>query len=290
MADAVGTVAGMWRYPVKSMQGERLDAAAAGEAGLAGDRRWAVVDTETGKVVSAKRPKLWLTMLECSASYVEEPEPDAEPPPVRIGLPDGDEVRSDDADCDRRLSEALGRTVTLRNSAPEGTTYELRALDRDGLEASDPEQVTESPVSMFAPPNTFFDTTTLHLVTTATLKAFAAAHPDGEWDPRRFRPNLLVEADGADGLVENEWVGRALSLGDEAQASVLSPMPRCVMTTLPQRDLPRDSGILRTLAAQNRTEIPGYGVYACAGVMANFSAPGRIAVGDAVSLGEPLAS
>jgi uncharacterized protein YcbX len=142
---------------------------------------------------------------------------------------------------------------------------------------------------MFAPQGTFFDTATLHILTTTTLETFAAAHPDGQWDRRRFRPNVLVTLDEApaDGFPENTWVGRSLDLG-AAQAAVLAPMPRCVMTTLPQDQLPRDPLILRTLAERNRLEIEGYGVYACAGVLANVSAPATLAAGDPVSLGAPL--
>jgi uncharacterized protein YcbX len=290
MGGGTGKVAELWRYPVKSMQGERLNAAEAGERGLAGDRRWAVVDADSGKVVSAKRPKLWLTMLECAASYVAEPAPDGEPPAVRITLPDGREVTTDDPDRDGLLSEALGRSVTMSSSAPDGATYELRALDAAGLEAPEPERITESQVGMFSPPGSFFDTSTLHVVPTSSLETLAAAHPDGQWDRRRFRPNVLVDVDDPpeDGFAENGWVGHSLALGAEVQAAVLAPMPRCVMTTLPQRDLPRDPLILRTLAQRNRQELEGYGSYACVGVLANVAAGGRVAVGDEVALGDPL--
>jgi uncharacterized protein YcbX len=290
MASRTGAVAELWRYPVKSMQGQRLDPAAAGERGLAGDRRWAVVDTETGKVASAKRPKLWLTLLECGAEYVEEPAPDGEPPPVRITLPGGREVLSDDPDRDRVLSEALGRSVTLMSSAPEGATYELRALDAEGLETPEPERLTESPVGMFSPPGSFFDTSTLHIIPSSSLETLARAHPDGRWDRRRFRPNVVVDLDEPpdEGFAENGWVGRSMAIGGEVQAAVLAPMPRCVMTTLPQDDLPRDPLVLRTLAEQNRQDIEGYGSYACVGVLANVAAGGTMAVGDEVSLGEPL--
>jgi uncharacterized protein YcbX len=283
----IGTVAGLWRYPVKSMQGERLDAAVAGERGLAGDRRWAVVDAESGKVVSAKRPSLWAAMLECAAAYVGDPAPDGAPAPVRITLPDGREVRSGDPDCDRRLSEALGRPVNLESAAVEGATYELRAVDLQGLEAPEPERLTEAPIGLFAPPGTFFDAGTLHLITTASMASFAAAHPDGEWDLRRFRPNVLVELDAvpAGGFPENEWVGRPLGIGADAEAAVLAPMPRCVMTTLPQGGLPHDPLVLRTIARENRVVLEGHGVYACAGVLANLSKPGTVAVGDPVSVG-----
>ena len=288
MGDQIGTVAELWRYPVKSMGGERLQAVAAGERGLAGDRGWAIRDAETGKIASAKRPKLWLTLLECAAAYVDEPPADGEPGTVEMTLPDGARVRSDAPDRDRLLSEALGRPVTLINSAPEGAAYELREVDAKGLEAEEPERVAESAVGLFAP-GTFFDTSSLHMVADGTLRRLAQVHPDGEWDQRRFRPNIVVALDGAaDGFVENAWVGHALHIGTEAQAAALAPMPRCVMTTLPQGELPRDPLILRTIAQENRVDMPEYGSYACVGVLANFTAPGTVRAGDAVALGAPL--
>jgi MOSC domain-containing protein len=273
--------------PVKSMQGERLDACPVGELGLAGDRRWAVVDAETGHVVSAKRPKLWAAMLACSAAYAAQPDAEGAPAPVRITLPDGGQVLSDEPDRDRRLSEALGRQVRLESVAAEGATYELSAADLQGLEAPEPERLTQAPVGLFAPPGTFFDAGTLHVLTTASLERFAAAHPGGQWDVRRFRPNVLVVLDEepADDFPENGWVGGSIGLGAEVRAAVLAPMPRCVMTTLAQGELEHDPLILRTIAERNRRTIEGAGVYACAGALANVTAPGTVAVGDAVAPG-----
>lgn len=290
MGQQIGTVGALWRYPVKSMQGERVDAATVSERGLAGDRRWAIVDAQTGKVASAKHPKLWLSLLECQAAYAQEPEADGDAATVRITLPDGREVRSDDPDRDELLSAAFGRPVTLQSRAAEGATFVLRRLDAEGFDAPEPEALTESAVGSFAPPGTFFDTSALHLVATSTLEGHAAAHPDGQWDPRRFRPNVLVEvADPPDDeIVENAWVGRALELGTDARAAVLAPMPRCVMTTLPQQDLPRDPRVLRTLAERNKVTLEGHGTYACLGVLATVAAPGTLALHDPVALGDAL--
>jgi uncharacterized protein len=289
MEGRIGTVAALWRYPVKSMQGESLERSPAGGRGLAGDRRWAVIDAETDKVVSAKRPKLWAAMLECAAAYLADPTDEGEPATVRITLPDGEEVTSDDPDRDRRLSRALGRPVRLESFAAEGATYELRVADLQGLEAPEPERMTEVPVALFAPPGTYFDASTLHVLATATLERLAAAHPEGSWDVRRFRPNVVVTLDQAPAgdFAEDDWVGRSLQLGQEARAAVLSPMPRCIMPTLPQGDLARDPLILRTPAERSRRRIEPFGVYACAGAAANVEVPGTVAVGDRVSLLTP---
>jgi uncharacterized protein YcbX len=288
--ERIGSVAELWRYPVKSMRGEQVGGAMAGLRGLAGDRHWAVIDSETGRVASAKRPKLWLTMLQCTAAYVSEPAADGEAAPVQVTVPDGHEVLSDDPDCDRLLSEALGRPVTLQSSAPEGATYELAKRDAEGLEAADPDRLTESPIAMFAPQGTFFDTSTLHIIASSSLDTLARAHPAGQWEQSRFRPNVVVALDDAsdEGFAENGWIGQSLGLGADTQVAVLGPMPRCVMTTVPQGDLPRDPRILRTIAEQNRQEIADYGSYACVGVMANVLAPGTLALEDAVSLSAAL--
>jgi uncharacterized protein YcbX len=276
MDELVGTVAELWRYPVKSMGGERLDAAAAGERGLAGDRVWAVADAETGLVASAKRPTRWGPLLECAADYVAEPEPVGAPAPVHISLPDGSEVRSDDPDRDRVLSAALGRRVTMLSSAPEGAAYEVE----------DGDAVRESRVGSLAPAGTFFDASTLHVLGSATLARMAAAHPAGRWDPRRFRPNVLVDV--ADGGSEDVWIGHAVGIGPDVRIAVHAPMPRCVMTTVPQGDLPHDPAILRTLGRENRRDVPGSRTSACAGLLASITAGGTVRAGDAVVLGGSL--
>jgi uncharacterized protein YcbX len=276
MDEAVGTVAGLWRYPVKSMGGERLDVARGGERGLAGDRVWAVADAQTGLVASAKRPGRWGPLLECAAAYAEEPEPDGVPAPVRISLPDGSEVRSDDPDRDRILSAALGRRVTMLSSAPEGAAYEME----------DGDAVVESRIGSLAPAGTFFDASTLHVLTSATLARMARAHPAGRWDARRFRPNVLVDV--GDGGTEDAWVGHAVGIGPDLRVAVLAPMPRCVMTTVPQGDLPHDPAILRTLAREGRRDVPGSGTSACAGLLTSITAAGTVRTGDAVAVGEPL--
>src|SRR5207249_10632942 len=101
---------------------------------------------------------------------------------------------------------------------------------------------------------------------------------------RRYRPNLLVDSDAGPGFVENEWVGRAVGLGDSARMQVTIPTMRCVMTTLAQEDLPRDRETLRTIATHNRVDITGWGPWACRGVYGDVAAPGTVRLGDAISL------
>src|SRR2546421_2473945 len=120
----VGTVTAIWRYPVKSMLGEEIGASAVTDQGLLGDRAYALVDAETGKVASAKNPKRWPNLFQCHAALTEPPETARELPPVRITLPDGATVASDDAGVDDALSEVVGRRVTLEHTAPAAAAFE----------------------------------------------------------------------------------------------------------------------------------------------------------------------
>jgi hypothetical protein len=113
------------------------------------------------------------------------------------------------------------------------------------------------------------------------LRAAAALHP-GDWDPRRFRANLLIDVAG-DGFLENEWNGRRLAAGG-VTLEVSVPSPRCVMTTLAQGDLPPDRGILQTLAKHNRRDVAGMGLFACFGAYASVVHGGAVEVGDEVRL------
>lgn len=288
MADVVGAVGALWRYPVKSMQGEAVSSAEVTERGLTGDRAYALLDVETGKLASAKRPRYWGQLLECRAAFVEETRDGAALPAVAITLANGSEVRSDDPDADRLLSEFLDRKVTLTRSVSDIPMLEevwIEEKDADpygpvvGAEGDD--RLVEIPASIGAPPGTFFDYSAVHLVTTSTLAQLGAAYPEGRFEPRRFRPNVLVSTDG-DGFPENEWIERRIWIGN-ALLEVLVPSPRCVMTTLPQGDLPKDAGILRTAARVNRLPFGPFGEQPCVGVYAEVASSGRVAVGDPVA-------
>jgi MOSC domain-containing protein len=289
------TVASLWRYPVKSMQGERLDGAVLTLSGVVGDRAYAVVDDATGKVASAKHPRKWARLLDCAARFVTAPQAGDPPPPVRIALPGGDEVTSDDPAVDGRLTEVLGRPVRLVSVAPERPTLEEMWPDIDGLApaefieatavAGDEEDETVSDITMglAAPPGTFFDLSSLHLITTSTLDRLTALAPDSRFDVRRYRPNVVVGTDD-EGFVENAWPGRTVRIGDDAEAAVDLATMRCVMTTLAQDDLPNDRATLRAIARHNRIEIPGFGHWACAGVYARVTHAGAVRVGDEVAV------
>jgi uncharacterized protein YcbX len=268
----VGSVVSIWRYPVKSMMGEELNATDVTEGGLVGDRQFAVVDAATGKVAGAKNPRKWGNFFDFRAAYVEPPKAKTKLPSVRLTLPDGTLVTSEESQLDQILSRALGREVKFAqapgNGEVPGATAEEYWPDMDGLDYRD--TVTDWDL----PPGTFFDLAIVHVLTTATLDRLRELYPEGRFEVRRFRPNVVVECEGR-GFVENDWIGRTLAIGDDVRLRVTGPCPRCVMTTLPQGDLPKDPGILRTAAQENAANV---GVYA--GVLSS----GTVRRGDVVAL------
>ena len=266
----LSSVVALWRYPVKSMMGEELNAADLTQRGLLGDRAYALVDRSTGKVVSAKNPRKWSKLFDFRAAFTEAPRSGQKIPPVRITLPNGTIATTEQGDLDQALSNVLGREVTLATTAPETPSLEEYWPDLDGL--AHRETVTDESM----PAGTFFDLAVVHVLTTASIDRLRECYPQGRFEVRRFRPNIVVEPDsGAKGFVENDWIGRTLALGDEVRLSITGPCPRCVMTTLPQGDLPRDSGILRTAAQHNQVNV---------GVYAHVVRGGTIRRGDPVRL------
>lgn len=296
----LGVVDEVWRYPVKSMQGAPVTAAVVGERGIVGDRAYALVDVADGKVASAKNPRKWGALLHCRAAYVDEPEPGVPLPPVVIAFPDGSDVRSDAADVDAVLSRYTGRQVTLSTDAPVNVRLEefwppvdgmapQEFIDKDRVETGDPDEVVTDVTAAQAAPGTWFDLAPLHVVTTATLAAAGiAAAGDAAAPPvdrRRFRANLVIRPSGTtSGFVENDWVHRTIAVGAGGMRFFPAlPAPRCVMTTLEQPDVAADRRVLQGLTDANRLEIPGNGMWACAGLYCGVAAPGPIAPGDEVT-------
>lgn len=267
----LGSVVSLWRYPVKSMLGEELNAAEVTRRGLLGDRAYALVDDADGKVASAKNPRKWPGLFDCRAVFAEVPRTGVKAPPVRIALPDGAVVNSDQDDINQILSKTLQREVKLSALPDEGTaTAEEYWPDIEGLDHRD--TVTDFDL----PEGTFFDCALVHLLTTATLDRLRGLYAQGRFEVRRFRPNIVVETpQGENDFVENAWTGQVLGIGDSVRLSVTGPCPRCVMTTLPQSDLPRDTGILRTAARHNRANV---------GVYASVLHGGNVRRGDSVRL------
>jgi uncharacterized protein YcbX len=269
----IGTVVSLWRYPVKSMMGEELNATEVTERGLLGDRAYALVDNSDGKVATAKNPRKWPNLFDFRAGFIQPPRLSANLPPVRITLPDGSIATSQQSDLNQILSKMLDRKVTL-DAIEHGQVGPANAEeywpDIEGLSYRD--TVTDFGL----PEGTFFDCATVHLLTTATLDRFRGLYPQGRFEVRRFRPNIVLEAASVEpSFVENAWIGHTLAIGPDVRLSITGPCPRCVMTTLPQGDLPRDPGILRAAAQHNAANV---------GVYAAVVRGGRVGRGDAVRL------
>src|SRR2546428_700215 len=144
-SDNLGTIAGLWRFPVKSMLGEELDAVDVAQGGIVGDRAYALVDKKTGKVASAKHPKVWPDLLRCRATFTEPPRPGEPLPPARIDLADGTSVTSDAPDVDAVLSRFCGREVELAHAAPDDFTIDQYHPDQENLDpAGHRDEVTEA--------------------------------------------------------------------------------------------------------------------------------------------------
>jgi MOSC domain-containing protein len=221
----MGKVASLWRYPVKSMQGEELSEGEVTQYGLLGDRVYALVDAAEGKAVSAKNPVRWPMVLGCKALFAEPPKKGAAPPAVRITLQDGSTTESTARDCHQVISKAFKRPVVLA-VADRGWMSGVHAAlpatwagkaeqywpDMDGLDHRD--TVTEFTL----PRGTFFDGAILHLITIATLIKLHQVYSKGRFEPQRFRPNILIDTpEEATGFVEQSWIGKTITIGDAAR-------------------------------------------------------------------------
>jgi uncharacterized protein YcbX len=306
------------RYPVKSMLGESLATSEVGSRGLAGDRTHALVHTGTGKIASAKHPRLWRDLLTLTATVVGGG--------VRVASTDGTTVASTDPAVDEVLSRLVGQPVTLTQTPPADATFDRARPDavlRDGIDADVPVDIGR--LAGRAPAGTFFDFAPIHLVTAPTLRRIyrvgrgavpnrpdepgrpdeptwsdAAAWVD-EFGPDalaiRYRPNIVVgwpDDAGGEGaiddgaFVEDGWVGRRIALGDEVVLRVIAQTPRCAIPTLAHGALPRDVRALRVLADHHRiVPLPGLGEQPCAGVYAEPVRVGRVRRGDQVRLIDP---
>jgi uncharacterized protein len=263
----LGTVTLLRRYPVKSMLGEDIGTQAeATPIGLAGDRGLALIHTPTGRVVSAKNPRLWRAMLTLTACTAGDA--------VTITFPGGDTVASTDPDVDQRLSDFLGQPVTLTATPPPDALMEHADPDdviRDGVAA-----VVRTELRPLGA-GTFFNYAALHLITTATLASTGA-------DLIRYRPNIVIGTPDLDGYVENDWLGRDLAIG-ETVLRVIARTPRCAVPTLQHgTGAGVDKSPLRVVAEHNRVPaFDGRAPEPCAGVYAQVLRPGLISVSDSVT-------
>ncbi|HZA88268.1 MAG TPA: MOSC N-terminal beta barrel domain-containing protein [Acidimicrobiales bacterium] len=287
----VGRVAEIWRYPVKSMGGERLAQSAIAARGVHADRMWAVRDVELDTFTTGRR---WPVLLQCSARFVQDPAGRSAGPgdvlEVIVIFPDGSEVSSSDPAISDRLSELVGKPARLESlpGLSEKRRYRTRlqatkADMRRQLAIPDGEPLPDFsmfPVRKLAqlaryatPVGALYDAYPVQLLTRASLRAMAERSPGSQFDVRRFRPNVLIDRDGAE-LAEFGWCGRRLR-SPNVTFDVEIPDLRCSIPTRQQGDLPADADVLRTINAHADH---------CLGVYANVATAGALAEGDPLEL------
>jgi len=279
----VPSVAAVFRYPVKSMLGTSVGQAEVRASGLAGDREWALVDRQTGKIASAKQPRLWRSLLQLRADY--HGGAGADPAnAVTITLPDGTQVQAGVPGTDEVLSGFAGRPVALCHGRQAGAGIDRAVPDEVLAHGVDAQVAAESlELAQEAPGDTFVDYAPVHVITTATLAAVTSAAGTAP-RPRVFRPNLILATPELSGYAENDWVGRQLAIGGQVRLEIFLPTVRCAVPTLAHGQDPANPQVLRALARSNRIPV-GSGMQTCAGVYATVVTPGRVRAGDEVRLG-----
>ncbi|MGH9899950.1 MAG: MOSC domain-containing protein [Pyrinomonadaceae bacterium] len=304
----IGKIREIWRYPVKSMGGEKLQISSVGQIGIFGDRGWALRDEKAREIRGAKHMP---SLLQCSAKYREPPNGE-KIPHVDITLPDGTQIGSDDREVNSCLSQLLGRQVSLWPLQPaDNRSHYKRAqfggsimnrisrsrifrpmlkslITHSHLQTSVREFFSREPgepipdVTTFpelmeftSPPGTYFDAFPIHLLTTSSLATMSRYNPNAIWDVRRFRPNFLIETENCvEGLVEADWSGRTLHFG-EISLKCEMPTVRCGMTMHAQAELPKDPSVLRTIVRDAEQNL---------GIYASVTRLGSASVGCGVKL------
>jgi uncharacterized protein YcbX len=238
------SVSDLWLYPVQSLRGQKVEALDYGADSLRFDRWYGIANAESGEMASASSKRDWRPLITWDAAYLGPLDPAADVPKVEIRFPDGAHVVSDDPKIDRVLSERLARPVML--------------LGRNGVRA--PARYRLAPC---------------HILTSATLRRLSTLYPSGIFAPERFRPNVLLDSGGAEGFIEQDWLGRSITAASGLVLKASEDCKRCGLTTRAQGGLPSDPGILHTVMLENNTS---------AGIYAEVTAAGRIARGDAVAV------
>lgn len=279
----IGTISEIWRYPIKSLGGELIDSAVLDRLGIPGDRRLALRNLDSGKIVSAKIPRFGRELLALLAA-VDDVSGRVAVTVAADGTELGDALSEH---LDRELSERLGVQVRIENATEADEVYDSYWPEVDGLALSGVQM--DLPLSLMTQKGTFVDLAAMHVITTSSLERLSSLLPASVVTSSRFRPSVVIDtagvspSDEANGFVEKDWAGRTATLG-AARLAFGTLTPRCVMTTLEQPELPADRAILQTLAKENRMTIEGLGDFAGFGVYAEVIEPGRVAIGDQLAL------
>jgi uncharacterized protein len=270
----VGSVVGLWRYPLKSGAGEALETARIGADGVIGDRRWAVAD-EDGVLVSAKHPRRGGPLLQIAAHHDESGDA------TTLRIPGHEPVLAGSPAADEAISTWLQRRVQLRREVTAELRLTRRWPDQQELvpeweSSARPGAEAVTRVAAGGRVDSFVDYGAVHVVTRAELDALSAA-TGSPVDPLRFRPNVLV--DGVGELAP----GMRLQIGG-VMLRIDLPTPRCVVPGLSQRDVSADLSVLTAVARQVRKQVSTLGRAACIGVYASIETSGRVRMGDSARL------
>lgn len=240
-AAALGSVSQLWRYPASSLAGERRDAISVDTATVDGDRLFGLVDASDGEIARPDRGPKWHKVPLIRTRLSEDRR-------LEVAVPGGDSMPAPDPRSDRAISEFLGFGAAIRPYFQENATPDYAG-------PLTTERYNRAPI---------------HLLTTASLARLKALHPEGTPDPRRFRPNILVDMDPVEGsFPETEWIGRKLAIGD-LLVTISEPCRRCGFTIIAQDGFDNDPGILRNLVRHNAHNI---------GVYCTVDRPARVEIG-----------
>ena len=284
----VGTVKELWRYPVKSMQGELLQKAEIEKLGMVGDRSWAIRNEADNEISTVRKlPRL----LRCTARYEEQPLPGqtgTSVPHVQIELPDESGFSTRDNHGNQLLSDFLKKEVSLQPLQPKSDSefYRLRTVNgeqamkkqfdvRGGMPSLG--SISWSKMlelgSYVTPRGRLYDVYPLHILTSNSIGMLKSLEPKGDFQSRRFRPNIYIEsAQQNNNLDEFDWVGGKLYIGDTV-IKCESRTVRCSMPAQPQPGLEKDSKVLRTLEKHTQRHL---------GINASVMRQGNIREGDLV--------
>lgn len=259
--ERIGKIIAITRYPVKSMSGEEINSSYVTKKGLLGDRRFALIDKLSNKVVSAKNPKKWPNIFFYSSKFLSEPALD-NIGDIRITFPDQSFIDSNHQNINKRLSDSFKHEVVLSTIVPDEAQLEECFAEIEEIQHSN------KYVDANMANGTFFDLGMIHLVTTSTLNQLKSLAPESDFNLKRFRPNILLKLDFyEDGFIENQWIGKKIAIGNEVVLSIKQDCPRCIMTTLEQENLQKDINILRTIVKTNHGNLGIYADVICEGTI-----------------------
>lgn len=284
----IGLVKELWRYPVKSMEGELLQEAQIEKIGMVGDRSWAIRDEVANEISGVRKLP---SLLSCSARFQEQPlhgQTGTDVPHVVVQLPDGTSFLTRDDQGNNILSGYLKKKVSLQPLQPKSNKKFYRLSTLNGEQAMKKQFDARGGMpslgslswskmlelgSYVTPRGSFYDVYPLHIVTSNSIGMLKSLEPEGDFQSRRFRPNIYIEsAQKNHNLDEFEWVGGKLFIGDTI-IKCESRTVRCSMPAQPQPGLKKDSKVLRALEKHTERHL---------GINASVMRPGSIRDGDLV--------